>query len=221
MIRRDVTFVGQAGAFLLDAQPYYEDPQQEASVIASWTGKVLTYVESELAKGRKSLTVIPSPAGLPSYPAQAVETLIATTETRILDALGYPELAGLKDYAEEKLRKARGRLEASERIAMSPHGPAALVFASLKPPVEDRSVLPKDTVDTVLEEVASLIRRLIATTQKKPMLVSLCVLSEPEDRAQFVMHPSSYPDGRHEVVTQGTLLNVYPGLYVYQLEKKG
>jgi len=208
-VRRKVIAVG-TGEAKLEARPYSESPKQEAATIAASLAPRLAQIEAEFRERRAKLA--------PSFPPKAVSELLDTTETELLAALSYQELAALRDYVQEQFRQAHAELDKSgvRKEAGEPLFHARTLLTSLT-----LAMLPDEptTSESMLDRIARLLRRLTERADKNDLVTSLCVTSEPETHAKFLMRPRAVRGWTIQTLTVGDLPVLYRGLYAYSMSK--
>jgi hypothetical protein len=219
-----VTAVGP-GAPQLDAKPYDPSPQKESSSIAASLAVRLARIEAEFRERRGCLE------GSPDYSAEAVEGLLDATESEILQALNYQELAALRDYVRKGFQDARAALEHSREKSTAGLPSVHAVLASLTLrrgsvlPAQSRGqgvsktgTVPKQAADSVLDEILRKIHRLYVIARDDDMTTTLCITSDPESGAKFLMRPQSY-NRKRETSTTSEITGLYRGLYIYSMSK--
>jgi hypothetical protein len=191
-VRRKVTLIAPIapGEPLLQAGLRSPSPRQEAAGIAVSLLERLKRVEAAFLSRRDDLPAAPS--------SDAVKTLLDRTEADLLEALSYEELAALRDYVREKFRS----------LSVTDFPQKQAVYASLS------TAVPESALDRAL----GVIRRLIELAQNNDLVVDLCVVSEPRNRARFIMRPWSLNRIR-ETYTTGEIAGLYRGLYVYRVTR--
>jgi hypothetical protein len=210
-----VTSVGP-GPVLLDATPYDPSPQKESSRIAASLASLLARIEAEFIERRGRLEASPD------YSAAAVAQLLDKTEAELLQVLNYQELAALRDYVRKSFQDARAELERAQTDRTSaalPAHPFQVVFASFvqRAASQGKSV-PKAAAESVLEEILRKIHHLYELASTNNMVTDLCITSDPESGARFLMRPQSYNRTR-ETSTANEITGLYRGLYVYSMTK--
>jgi hypothetical protein len=188
-VRRKITLIAP-GEPRLEAGLRSPSPRREAASIAASLLDRLKRIEADFLARRDRLPADPSP--------EAVQALLDHTEADLLEALSYEELAALRDYVREKFRS----------LSSMDLPQAQAVYASISAPV------PESALDRAL----GVIRRLIDLAQNDDLVVDLCVVSEPRNRARFSMKPWSYNRTR-ETYTTGEIAGLYRGLYVYKVTR--
>lgn len=136
----------------------------------------------------------------------SAEEFLRTTESDLLGTLEAPELAALRDWAQEGFREAR-----EDFAAAATPGPRP---ASLRREDEDDLV-------GLFEKVLELVSGPREMAEKNALLTDLCVVSKPVDGAWFELWPSSQPERTKGRATAGELVNVYRGLYAFRVERQG
>jgi hypothetical protein len=219
-VRRKVTAIGM-GQAKLAARPYSESTKQEAASIAAALAPRLAQIEARFIERRAKLR--------PDYPAAAVSELLDSTETELLEALDYQELAALRDYVREKFRRARAGLERpniGQQTGDLSFPPPRAVLASLSPllPLNETSApeppgakrTPQGNGESALTRIGQMLRRLSEIADSNDMIVNLCLTSDPAG-AWFKMRPQSYKQWLTSKSTAGEYREVYRGLYIYSI----
>ncbi|HZF08118.1 MAG TPA: hypothetical protein VFE33_04935 [Thermoanaerobaculia bacterium] len=206
--------------------PSQDDPNALALALAP----VLSQLRDHFVSQRKELPIVASDAG-PAYSREAVESLLGKTEESLREALKDPQLAAMRDAAEEVFHEARQKLDGTRQGALlNRHRAPVPIFAVL---YEARSSTPvavaqpagavlKEVADRCLDLVQQLLEQLTGMADHKAFAVDLCVKSTPGG-AHFSMRPRSYAPGVREVqATDDKIPSVVRGLYIYRVElRKG
>jgi hypothetical protein len=206
-VRRKVTLIGP-GEPRLTVRPYSALPKQEAAAIAAALAPRLAQIEAAFNEGRAKL--------VPTYPDEAVSELLHLTETKLLEALSYQELAALRDYVREQFREARRDQDKATAALPSPQPKAML--ASLIPPLGKELFMAIAPAESALDRIGRMLRRLTGMAASDDMTTNLCVMSTPEQGAAFSMRPRSYNKWRGDK-TNTEILNLYRGIYIYRISK--
>lgn len=209
-----VTSIGP-GAPQLDVKPYDPSPRKEASSIAASLAPRLARIEAEFRERQGRLESSPDDS------AEAVEALLNTTESELLQALNYQELAALRDYVRMKFQDAQATLSSarSARNTSAFRSPVVIParFQGWNSMGPER--LPKRASSSVLGDIGRRLRQLYEMAVTDDMIVNVCVTSAPETGHHFEMHPQSY--NRPQVtLTTGEISNVYRGIYIYGLTQR-
>ncbi|HEX4963369.1 MAG TPA: hypothetical protein VF173_21245 [Thermoanaerobaculia bacterium] len=149
-------------------------------------------------------------------PVPLVRELLDSTEAELRGEVDSPDFAPLRDKVAAVFQKARselGLLDAKSASRRLPARlPAGIAFASFSQGT-DR--------ETVLDQIASFLRRFLDLAQGKNLVVDLCVVSRPVQEAVLDMSPPSEPLKVSHGRTPAKLLHLFRGLYTYSIEGKG
>ena len=148
-----------------------------------------------------------------SYVASDLASLLAATETSLLDVLPGPDLAPLRDYVAETFRSARDQLWLPHTAAFpaSRRAPRILRASFLAEEGVDRN-----DADAVLNRIGAFFDSLLSRSKSEQLTVTLCVVSRPEG-AGFTMYAPSLPGQPYETRTMGEVVNAFRGLYAFRL----
>ncbi len=225
-VQRKVTSISTVpGTAGLDATPYSSSPEREATFLAVALISPLEHAETEFVKRRERLSKS-------SYPVEAIGRLLDTTESELLDALSYPELAALRGYVQVKFREARNGLSRVRMAASNAEThPTSRVIPALwtgapyikirvaGPPPTAGGKLQKEGTESVLAQILRTIHRLLETVRTHDLYTRLCIVSAPGDGARFMMRPQiSDVSEKMEINTNGEL-QAYRGLYVFSIRQ--
>jgi hypothetical protein len=201
--------------------------QDDPNALAAALAPVLSQLRDYFVSQRKELPIVASDAG-PAYSREAVESLLGKTEESLRGALKDPQLAAMRDAAEEVFREARQKLEGSRQGALLHRSRATVpIFAVLydarpSTPVavaQSAVAVLKEAADLGLDLVQQFLEHLTGLADHKAFAVDLCVKSRPVHGAHFSMRPRSYPSGVREVqATDDRIPSVVRGLYIYRAE---
>lgn len=229
--RCKVKMIG-VGTADLRAWPHLEDPKQNADLTAARIVGGLARCEQDFQARREQLeATLHRRSGRTVYSSEDVEAALAMGEGCVLGALeGLPELAAMADWVRYLFDSARNDLEEIRKASLRAGDSSHAVRAVLKPETRSSAAfvarsrgkpIDAERTDGVLEALyraLGLARN--KAEEKKLWIPGLCVLSTPPE-ARFKMYPPSYPEGVHETTTDGAVVNLSPGIYAYELRKKG
>lgn len=168
----------------------------------------LTRIAGDLGERVRSL---PTPEGGRLYRTADVLALIDATERDLLASLPYPELAAFRDAAAERFAELRARLDAL--------APAQAALPGLRKASWQQSA-PEHVATS---EARPLLDRLVdfLTDSARAPLRTLCVISAPEDQADFRIFPESFPTDERQTSTDAVISNLLVGKYRYRIRKQG
>jgi hypothetical protein len=205
--------------------------EQRARAIAADLAVQLERILSEFSAARDNLPVVHLGPGVDAYPRQPILDLLSRTERELLVALSPPELIAMRDYVRDLFEQARAALDLEGPTATSQHRSRNAVvpvrrLAGAEPltvaPARDGDVLDKRPVDSWTGTILEAIRQMWIEATKNDLLVTLCIKSFPQKKARFMMHPLSYtPPDMPEADTDFQLVDVWRGLYVYEVHLRG
>jgi hypothetical protein len=176
----------------------------------------LARIEAELSEWKGRLTATPY------YSAEELMERLDLTEAELLRVLNYRELAALRDYVRKSFQDARIAIERARwtertaRIHLA-RFPQVMLASWVRLAVSSpgKSV-PKPAADSVVDEIIRKIHRLYLMAYDDDMTTTLCVTSDPDSGARFLMRPQSYNRNR-ETSTNNEITGLYRGLYVYSM----
>lgn len=151
----------------------------------------------------------------------AKEDVVAIVEEGKIAALEEirkePLLIGLYDYINEKIgQEIYGFAHAIEPSPISASGRyfrSRVVSASMR----QRDLVSRKAADTLLKALKEIMN--IVRVQNEHPVVSLEVQTIPAG-ALFSMHPKSYSPLKYETATNGRLVNVWMGRYVFNIARR-
>jgi hypothetical protein len=155
---------------------------------------------------------LPTARGGSLYRTADVLSALDATERDLLAALPYPELAAFRDAASERFSELRAT------IAGLPPAQAALPGirkASWQQPASGH--VEKKKAEPLLK---SLLAFLTGSASRAP-LRTLCVISTPEEQAEFRIFPESFPADERQTSTNAVISNLFVGKYRYRIRKQG
>lgn len=237
---------GTAGEGPGGEAPERKDPVAERARVAEIAADIAPKLPERQVDFWNGWEKLFPPRGIWSNPRRTeVEALLLTSEADLLNDLRGPELAALRDYVRAEFRQARAALDPAPGSMSAPGQPdprlvslggldtRRLVHAAVRSAFEPTVALasaplaePADLVDDearvfILLRLTRLYRSLISLAESNDLVIQLCIRSRPVRRAEFVMYPESYPSRKHTVNTDGQLVNVYRGLYLYRVSRHG
>jgi hypothetical protein len=160
----------------------------------------------------------------PPYPRAGVADLLADTERQLLSALDGPELVALRDFVVDLFARAREALDREPAAGSAAYRESSLALASSTARM-GAARLARGRAGTEvsrrwIEQIGKAIERIFVLAEAKDLSIDLCIKSTPPG-ARFSMHHKSGPDGPPALPTDGRLLHLSRGLYVYTVRKTG
>jgi hypothetical protein len=199
-------------------RPPLPPPDDDERRIAAAIAPGLARIAADFAAGRKALTVIAGPGGLPAYRASEVDDLLTRTERDILAVLKpYAELEALGDWVQDRFAKVRQELGLppylgrAARSSGSPPGPVLLAALgthrdALQPPSGPLSEQPADSKLDDIQSVLETLRRI-------PLKMGLWFVNDLGIAAALVIYPRYTPPPDSQGPFSPALQRLAPGGY--------
>ena len=204
-------------------QVHEDDEHARGRIAAELAIQLTAALPRMLERFSERRRALPLDDGTMTYPAPAVRELLDATEAELLGQLEHPEVVPLRAKTEEVFRAARRELglesTRSTRHALPP-GPAFAAHAPLRTVAAAQEKVDRRITDTILGRIGDFLSQMMDFSQKDKLLVDVCVVSEPEEKAGFEMATPGYPDKKYQQLTPGKLVNVFRGPYVYSVKTK-
>jgi hypothetical protein len=199
--------------------------RQRATRIADAIAPGLAAIRERFAKESRRLLAQPAPS------AAEVGRLLDDTERGLRSVLSARELTALRDSVADLFARARDALHlpSPTRIALRSGADDLIVFAAARTTTPlglgprraatlqaRQTTLDPNVTRTWLQQIGDYLDLLFNDSVNHNLLVNLTIRSKP--KAKFSMHPVSDPIGPDPVWTDGSMLNVYRGRYLYTVE---
>lgn len=202
-------------------RPALPPPDDDERRIAAAIAPGLARIAADFVAGRKALTVVAGPGGLPAYRASEVDDLLTRTERDILAVLKpYAELEALGDWVQDRFAKVRQELGLqpspgrAARSSGSPAGPVLLAALgthrdALQPASGPLSEQPADP------RLVDHIQSTIETLRRVPLKMGLSFVNELGIgiKAALVIYPRYTPPPDSPGPFSPALQRLAPGGY--------
>lgn len=200
---------------LLDMDWESDHSAREQQIASAFRTELARIADRLEAAARDVPLIHPRSSSLPpAVRGQDVLLLFDQTERDVRNSLPYRELAPFRDAVAEMLDGARGEI----REEMAPGRRAAADFAIVLVRsgggAAQSSPIAVEEFRTLVAGIAAFFRR---TSEASP-LAELCILTTPENEANVLLYPRSFPSDQQNVRT-ASRKTLYLGRYAFEVSK--
>jgi hypothetical protein len=156
------------------------------------------------------------------YPADGTADLLDTTERQVLAEFKGEDLVPIQDYVEDRFDDARRQLGLAATTAFDPPASSGMALASWRPaagPPRSGRLLDRQQADPPLDGIDAFVSDLGSRKDSNEMAVRLCIVSQPEGAMVAIRSRAQKKPVRQR--TNGMMSNVYRGVYLYKVSKRG